>query len=145
MAGVGLIFGVLPERIVGGASAGLLALAAIALFDVLGWWQVPFAPTPFFLLLFYLGLSISLTPIFLVTWRVARRFASHGLAVFLCAGAVIGPPGIRSDVPGVDGVRTGRCSHPRGCGDLCRYFGSRTRRDIPYRRVRQRGPVGESR
>jgi hypothetical protein len=77
--------------LVGGASAGLLALGAIALCEVLGWWRVPFASTPYFLPLFYLGLLISLTPIYLVTWRVARRFGWRGLAVFLCAVAVIGP------------------------------------------------------
>ena len=77
--------------LVGGAVAGLLALGAIALCEALGWWRVPFASTPYFLPLFYIGLSISLTPIYLVTWRVARRFAWRGLAVFLCAVAVIGP------------------------------------------------------
>jgi len=78
--------------LIGGASAGLLGLGAIALCEALDWWQIPFASTPYFLPLFYLGLSISLTPIYLVTWRVARRFGWRGLAVFLCLVAVIGPP-----------------------------------------------------
>jgi hypothetical protein len=78
--------------LVGGAAAGLLGLGAIALCEALGWWRVPFASTPYFLPLFYLGLSISLTPVYLITWRVARRFGWRGLAVFLCAVAVIGPP-----------------------------------------------------
>jgi hypothetical protein len=78
--------------IAGGAGAGLLGLGAIALCEALGWWQVPFASTPYFLPLFYLGLSISLTPIYLVTWRVARRFGWRGLAVCLCVVAIIGPP-----------------------------------------------------
>ena len=78
--------------LVGGAAAGVLGLGAIALCEALGWWRVPFASTPYFLPLFYLGLSISLTPVYLVTWRVARRFGGGGLAVFLCAVAVIGPP-----------------------------------------------------
>jgi hypothetical protein len=77
---------------VGGAAAGLLGLGAIALCEALGWWQIPFASTPYFLPLFYLGLSISLTPIYLVTWRLVRRFGWRGLAVFLCAVAIIGPP-----------------------------------------------------
>jgi hypothetical protein len=77
---------------VGGAAAGLLGLGAIALSEALGWWWVPFASTPYFLPLFYFGLSISLTPIYLVTWRLARRFRWRGLAVFLSAVAVIGPP-----------------------------------------------------
>ena len=78
--------------LVGGAAAGLLGLGAIALCEALGWWRVPFASTPYFLPLFYLGLSISLTPVYLVTWRVARRFGWRGLAVCLCVVAIIGPP-----------------------------------------------------
>ena len=78
--------------LIGGLAAGMLGLGAIALCEALGWWQIPFASTPYFLPLFYLGLSISLTPVYLVTWRVARRFGWRGLAVFLCAVAVIGPP-----------------------------------------------------
>src|SRR6185295_14088790 len=78
--------------LIGGASAGLLGLGAIALCEALDWWRIPFASTPYFLPLFYLGLLISLTPIYLVTWRAARRFAWRGLAICLCFVAVIGPP-----------------------------------------------------
>jgi hypothetical protein len=78
--------------LLGGAVAALLALGAIAICEALGWWRIPFASTPYFLPLFYLGLSISLTPIYLVTWRVARRFGWRGLAVSLCIVAIIGPP-----------------------------------------------------
>ena len=76
----------------GGAGASLMALRAIALCEALGWWHIPFASTPYFMTLFYLGLVISLTPIYLVTWRVARRFGWRGLAVCLGIVAVIGPP-----------------------------------------------------
>jgi hypothetical protein len=76
----------------GGAVAGLLAIGAIALCERLGWWWVPFNPTPYFLALFYLGLAISLAPIYLVTWRVVRRFGWRGLAVFIGIVTVIGPP-----------------------------------------------------
>jgi hypothetical protein len=76
----------------GGAAAGLLALGAIAWCEALGWWRIPFASSSYFLPLFYLGLSISLMPIYLVTWRVARRFGRRGLLVFLCVVTVIGPP-----------------------------------------------------
>jgi len=76
----------------GGAAAGLLGMGAIALCETLGWWRVPFASTPYFVPLFYLGLSISLTPIYLVNWRLARRFGWRGLAVFIGIVTVIGPP-----------------------------------------------------
>lgn len=78
--------------LVGGAAASFMALRAIALCEALGWWHVPFASTPYFVTMFYLGLVISLTPIYLVTWRVARRFGWRGLAVCLGIVAVIGPP-----------------------------------------------------
>lgn len=85
-----------PRRVIGamagGAAAGLLGVGAIALCEALGWWWVPFATTPYFLALFYVGLSISLAPIYPVTWRVARRFGWRGLAVFIAIVTVIGPP-----------------------------------------------------
>jgi hypothetical protein len=78
--------------LVGGAAAGLLALGAIALCEALGWWQIPIASTPYFLLFFYVALSIWPAPIYLVTWRLARRFGWRGLGVFVAIVAVIGPP-----------------------------------------------------
>jgi hypothetical protein len=78
--------------LVGGAAGGLLGMGAIAMCEALGWWRIPFASTPYFLPLFYLGLSISLTPIYLVTWRLARRFGWRGLAVFVGIVTLIGPP-----------------------------------------------------
>ena len=78
--------------LVGAVAAGLLGLGAIALCEALHWWHIPFASTPAFLPLFYVGLSISLAPIYLVTWRLARRFGWRGLAVFVGIVAVIGPP-----------------------------------------------------
>ena len=75
----------------GAAASLLLALAAIALCEALGWWRVAFDATLYFLPVFYLGL-FSLMAIYLVTWRVARRFGWRGLAVFTGLVAVIGPP-----------------------------------------------------
>jgi hypothetical protein len=69
-----------------------MGLGAIALGNALGLWRVPIARTPYFLTLFSLGLAISCSPIYLITWRLARRFGWSGLAVFIGAVAVIGPP-----------------------------------------------------
>ena len=82
------IFGAL----VGGTSAGFMALGMIALGESMGWWRVPVASAPYFLLLLFVGLAISCSPIYLITWRVARRFGWRGLAVFVGAAAIIGPP-----------------------------------------------------
>jgi hypothetical protein len=78
--------------LVGGAVVALMALKIIALCEALGWWRIPFASTPYFMPMLYLGLAISCTPIYLVSWRVARRFGWRGLAVCVCIVAVIGPP-----------------------------------------------------
>jgi hypothetical protein len=76
----------------GGAAVGLMVLGMIALCEAQGWWQVPSDKTPYFLPLLYLGLVISCSPIYLITWRVARRFGWRGLTVFCGAVAIIGPP-----------------------------------------------------
>ena len=74
------------------SSRRVSGLGAIALGEAQGWWRVPFTSTPYFLPLLYLGFAISCAPIYLLTWRVARRFGWRGLAVFLGAVAVVGPP-----------------------------------------------------
>jgi hypothetical protein len=76
----------------GGAAVGLFGMGAIVLGNAVGLWRVPIVWAPYFLTLFYLGLSISVTPIYLVTWRVARRFGWRGMAVCLGVVAIIGPP-----------------------------------------------------
>ena len=78
--------------LVGGASAGLVALGAITLCKALGWWQIPFGSAPYHLVLFYFALSLWPAPVLLVTWRLARRFGWRGLATFVTLVALIGPP-----------------------------------------------------
>jgi hypothetical protein len=77
---------------IGGAVVALIALRIIALCEALGWWRIPFASTPYFVPMMFLGLAVSLTPIYLVTWRVARRFGWRGLAACVGIVAIIGPP-----------------------------------------------------
>jgi hypothetical protein len=77
---------------VGGAAVGLFGMGTIFFGNAAGLWRVPIVWTPYFLTLFYLALSISVTPIYLVTWRVVRRFGWRGLAVCLGIVAIIGPP-----------------------------------------------------
>jgi hypothetical protein len=84
-----------PRRVegalAGGATLGVVCLGAVALCETLEWWRFTFTWSPYFLLLVYLDLVISGTPIFLVTWRLVRRFGWQGLVLFLCALTVIGP------------------------------------------------------
>ena len=56
-----------------------------------GWWRVPKAGFSHFQLLLWLGIAISSTPVYLITWRVGRRFGGRGLAALALASAVVGP------------------------------------------------------
>jgi hypothetical protein len=76
----------------GGAAFGLVALMALALGETQRWWRLPKAGSSHFQLLLWLGIAVSCAPVYLITWRVARRFGGGGLAVFALAAAVIGPP-----------------------------------------------------
>jgi hypothetical protein len=77
--------------LVGGAGVGLMALGAITVCEALGWWKISFASTPYFAFIFYSGVAITCSPIYIITWRVARRFGWRGLAVFVAIFAVVGP------------------------------------------------------
>lgn len=76
----------------GGAAIGCMGIGAIILGNKLGLWRVPIFWTFTFLTLFYLGFVVSASPIYLVTWRLARRFGWRGLAVFTSIVVLIGPP-----------------------------------------------------
>jgi hypothetical protein len=75
----------------GGAAFGLVALAVIPLVERLGWWRVPITWEPYYLALLYLDFVLSCAWIYLVLWRVVRRFGSRGLAVSVAAAVVVGP------------------------------------------------------
>jgi hypothetical protein len=81
----------LTGALVGSVAVGLMLLGIMALGNTLGLWRVPFASTPYFLPLMCLALVISDAPVYLVTWRVTRRFGWKGFLVFLAGVAVIGP------------------------------------------------------
>jgi hypothetical protein len=76
----------------GGAAVGLMAVGSIALGESQAWWQIPSSSATYFWPLMYLGLAISCSPIYLLTWRTTRRFGWRGLAVFIVTVTVIGPP-----------------------------------------------------
>jgi hypothetical protein len=76
----------------GGAVFGVIALFAVALGEARSWWRVPKANSSLFQLLLWLGVAVSCVPVYLLTWRVARRFGRRGLAACILAAAIIGPP-----------------------------------------------------
>ncbi len=75
----------------GGLAVGVAGLGIIALGEKVGWWHMAITWEPYFLALLLIGFALCAF-VFLITWRVARRFGWRGLAVSLGAVAVIGPP-----------------------------------------------------
>jgi hypothetical protein len=77
--------------VAGAAVVGAVALGADAVGERLGWWRMAIWE-PRLLPLVYIGFVVSIAPIYLVTWRVARKFGLLGLSVVVVVLAVIGPP-----------------------------------------------------
>jgi hypothetical protein len=74
----------------GGVALGVVALVSIALGEKAGWWKMVMTWKPYFLALMMIAFTMCAF-IFLITWRIARRFSWRGLAVALGLLAIIGP------------------------------------------------------
>jgi hypothetical protein len=85
-----------PRRLAGAAAGGAAAAAAglgvIAFGQWVKWWDFVMFWEPSYLALFLAAFAASMAWMFLVSWRIARRFGWRGLAAALLAVAVIGPP-----------------------------------------------------
>jgi hypothetical protein len=84
-----------PSRRIVGALAGATAcgpagLGIVVFAESAGWWHFAITWKPYFLALMWIGV-ILWAFVFLLTWRIARRFGDRGLAVLLVAIAVLGP------------------------------------------------------
>jgi hypothetical protein len=77
--------------LVGGGVAGVLALGILAFGEELGWWHMALTWEPYFMTLLWLDFALC-AYVFLITWRIARRFGGRGLAVVTIVAAIIGPP-----------------------------------------------------
>ena len=75
----------------GAAVVGIAALGVVNLGEHAGWWHIAIRWEPYFLALSWTDLVLC-AYVFLITWRIARRFGGHGLAVVALAGAMLGPP-----------------------------------------------------
>ena len=75
----------------GGAAAGVVGLGIIVLGERVGWWRMAITWEPYFLMLALIDFTLCAF-VFLITWRIARRFGGRGLAVVVITAAVIGPP-----------------------------------------------------
>jgi hypothetical protein len=75
----------------GAAAFGLVALGIIALGEAVGWWHMAITWEPYFLTLLWIDFVVC-AYIYLITWRIARRFGWRGQVVVVIVAAVIGPP-----------------------------------------------------
>ncbi len=78
--------------LVGGAATGAVVVAVDAFGERVGWWHFAMPWEPSFLMLVALGWGVSVSPVFLVTWRLGRRFGWRGPAVMALVATVSGPP-----------------------------------------------------
>jgi hypothetical protein len=80
----------LGGAVAGGLVAGVLMLGSIALGEEVGWWHFAITWAPYYLALCCLQMALC-GFIFLLTWRIARRFGWRGLAVTAVSAAILGP------------------------------------------------------
>src|SRR2546426_5830799 len=64
----------------GGLAVGVVALGIITLGEKARWWHQVMTREPYFVALLVVGFALCAF-VFLITWRIARRFGSHGLTV----------------------------------------------------------------
>ena len=105
-----------PRRIagalVGGAVAGVALLGIVAIGENAGWWHMAVTWEPYFLTLMWIG-TLPCGFIFLITWRIARRFGGRGLAVVAFVAAVLGRCGTTAIwQPSRSGAPTRQGLHP---------------------------------
>jgi hypothetical protein len=74
----------------GAAIAGVASLGIIAFGEEAGWWHMAISWEPYYLALFWIDFALC-GFIFLITWRIARRFGWRGLAVVVVVAAILGP------------------------------------------------------
>src|SRR5262245_20485342 len=76
---------------VGGAIIGLINIGMITFGEARGWWHVPIRWEPGYMSLLLLLSAIAGAFVFLLTWRIARRFGWRGVAAAIVVAAIIGP------------------------------------------------------
>ncbi|HEX3069921.1 MAG TPA: hypothetical protein VHX14_15235 [Thermoanaerobaculia bacterium] len=85
-----------PRRVlgalVGGVAVAFASLGMVAFCVSVGWWRMPIASTPFLAAMLGIGIVISCSPLYLVTWRIGRRFGLRGLVITTTIVTIIGMP-----------------------------------------------------
>ncbi|MBI3679982.1 MAG: hypothetical protein HY235_06245 [Acidobacteria bacterium] len=81
----------IAAALAGGTAAGVAALGIIRFGEQVAWWRMAITWEPYFPALALIDFALCAF-VFLITWRIARRFGWRGLAVAAFVAAVIGPP-----------------------------------------------------
>jgi uncharacterized membrane protein len=76
--------------VAGAAAFGVVALGINAFGEKAGWWHMVITWEPYFIALLLIDFTLCAF-IYLITWRIARRFGWRGLAVVVIVSAIIGP------------------------------------------------------
>ena len=94
LAAVAVLTRATPRRIAGAlagaAGAGVVAMGMVALWKSAGWWHMAIPWEPYFLALLWIDFTLC-AYVFLLTWRIARRFGGRGLAAAALIATMIGP------------------------------------------------------
>ena len=77
--------------VAGAFAAGAAGVSVVAIGERVGWWHFILFWEGHSWMPIGLGLAISLAFVFLLTWRIARRYAGRGLAIALLLAALVGP------------------------------------------------------
>src|ERR1700730_3413953 len=72
----------------GGAVVGVALLGIVAIGEKAGWWHMAITWQPYFLSLMCITTILG-GFVFLITWRIARRFGGRGLAVVALVAALL--------------------------------------------------------
>src|SRR5689334_21702755 len=75
----------------GAGAAGLLLLGIVAAGENMSVWHIAIDWRPYMLALLLLNIVLC-AYVFLITWRIARRFGRRGLVYVAFAAGIIGPP-----------------------------------------------------
>jgi hypothetical protein len=76
--------------LLGAAVDGAVLPGIVAIGERAGWWHMAITWEPYFLALICIA-TIPSGFVFLITWRIARRFGWRGLTVVMLVAAVLGP------------------------------------------------------
>ena len=133
----------LVGALVAGAVISVVALGIIVLGERVGWWHMVIDWAPYPLTLLLIGLA-ECAFIYLLTWRIVRRFGSRGLAVSVVVAAIIGPPrdySVHGEVSRVGWLRARTRARDRDRRNLRVDRRARPRGHVAGRRTVHSGPA----